>query len=323
VAKPLEYNAVLVYREDLTDKLAIFRVAPDPDWAGAVEGSIPDFNGGQYTVLGLNNSGQPDKGSVQRAYSIASPPEEKDYLEFYIRYVDEPASDNPLTHLLWNLAQGDRIYLGRKITGHFCLEKTVGHDDPRLKIFVAAGTGLAPFVSILLSYIRRGLDPGRFMVLHGASRPQDLGYGDELATVFRDFPQRYSPTISRPQEAPGWSGDLGRVETFFDEKRLPIIEERLGLEVGGLVPERAVVYVCGLYGTIHNTLVSLMRRGFVPSDRKIRQTLGLMEEPPSLFFEQYDSEPILDVDNKAKMDRLMAQTPFASSRQGDSESVQP
>jgi len=143
MGKPLEYNATLLERLDLTDKLSILRVRPDPDWGAEADGQIPDFEGGQYAVLGLNNAAAPEKGSVQRAYSIASPPEEKRWLEFYIRFVDQPASDNPLTHLLWELKAGERLYLGRKITGHFTLAKTVGTEDPRLKVFVAAGTGLA------------------------------------------------------------------------------------------------------------------------------------------------------------------------------------
>ncbi len=312
MAKPIEYNATVLERVDLTDKLAIFRVKPDRGWGGdpAGAGQIPDFEGGQYAVLGLNHPTDPEKGSVLRPYSIASPPEEKRFLEFYVRYVDLPESKNPLTHLLWDLKSGDRIYLGRKITGHFTLSRTIGEDDPRLRVFVAAGTGLAPFVSILASCVQRGLDPSRFAVLHGVSRAEDLGYREDLLSVFGNLPDRYAPTISRPGENPNWTGCIGRVESFFDHERLSELEARLGLEEGGLTPDRAVVFICGLYGTIHHTLLRLMRRGFVPNDRRIREGLGLLDQPPTLFFEQYDSAPVLDVRNKAELEILLAETPF-------------
>ncbi len=312
MGKPLEYNATLVERIDMTDKLAIFRVQPDADWGVDKSGQIPDFEGGQYVALGLNNQDDPEKGAVIRPYSIASPPEEKRFLEFYIRYVEQPESENPLTHLLWRMQTGDRLHLGRKITGHFTLGRTIGADDQRLKVFVAAGTGLAPFISIIGSYIRQGKSPDCFAVLHGACRPEDLGYREELKMIFNDLPHRYAPTVSRPQDAPDWCGDCGRVETFFDNEKLGDIERRLGMAEGELTPERAVVYICGLYGTIHCTLVRLMRRGFVPNDRTIRKGLGLDDVPASLFFEQYDNTTILDVRNRDEMERLLADTPFAS-----------
>jgi len=310
--KSLEYNAVLVERIDLTDKLAIFRVKPDEGWGTDKSGRIPDFEGGQYVVLGLINRHDPAKGAVLRPYSIASPPEEKRYLEFYVRFVERPLSDNPLTHLLWRLQPGDRLHLGHRITGHFTLANTVGPDDPRLKVFVAAGTGLAPFLSIVLSYLRRGVPPSHFVILHGAREPRDLGYRDDLRRIFDALPQRYLPTISQPGRSPDWSGEIGRVETFFDDEKLSALEARLGFKEGDLTPERAVVYVCGLYGTIHNTLVRLLRRGFVPNDRLIRKGLSLMDRPASLFFEKYDDAPILDPSNKEEMTRLLAETPFGA-----------
>lgn len=314
MAKPLQYNASLVERVDLTPRLALFRIQPGPNWGRDGEGQIPDFEGGQYCTLGLNNDEQSDKGSVSRAYSVASPPEEKRWLEFYIRYVDQPASDNPLTHLLWKLRPGDPLWLGPKIVGHFTLAKTVGEDDPRLKVFVAAGTGLAPFVSMILSWQRRELPLDRFAVLHGVSHPEDLGYREDLQTIFADMPSRYLPTVSRPAQTQGWTGQQGRVETFFDTEKLGDLEQRLGFAEGEFVPERAVVYICGLYGTIHNTLVSLLRRGFVPNDRTIRRDLGLESVPASLFFEQYDSVPVLDTKNREEMARLLADSPLAVQR---------
>ena len=310
--KSLPYNATLVGRVDLTDKLSILRVQPDETWGPAGDGTIPEFEPGQYISLGLNNLEDEEKGAVQRAYSIASPPEEKRWLEFYIRFVDQPASDNPLTHQLWKLKAGDRLFLGKKIVGHFTLAKSIAPDDTRLLVTVAAGTGLAPFYSMVASARNRGQDVRRFAVLHGVSYEADLGYRRELEELFREAPGLYMPTISRPAQCPGWTGATGRVESHFaDPDKLAALEERLGLGVGGLVPERAVVFICGLTGTIQNVLLSLLRRGFVPSDRALRKALGLTDLEPTLFYEQYDSEPILDVSDPENVARILADTPFA------------
>ncbi len=101
--KPLVYNAMILKRIDLTDRLSIFYIQPDP--AKGIDAEfiplVQEFTAGQYALLGANHEKHPEKGAVRRAYSIASPPEERRWMEFYIRYVQHPASESPLTHLLW------------------------------------------------------------------------------------------------------------------------------------------------------------------------------------------------------------------------------
>lgn len=297
--KPLEYNATLVERIDLTPTLGIFRVRADEPLDGD-----PPFVPGQYVTIGLNNENEPALGSVRRPMSIASAPGDQDgLLELYIRYVNYPESKNPLTHLLWLARNGDRMYLRPKAVGHFTLEHTIGDADPRLKIFVAAGTGLAPFLSIVRDRTVR--DPtaplGEYAILHGASYPADLGYRDELERL-RSRGLHYFATISRPHEAPDWQGDTGRVEDYFLPERLEELESRTGVAVR---PASAVVYICGLQGTIGQTIERLLHRGFVPENRKLRRAFEVPDEvPASLFFEQYDTTPVIDIKNPAVLDPL-------------------
>src|SRR3990167_9356329 len=112
MAKP-EFNAVLSERIDLSPDLAIFKVKPK-GWV------IPEFRAGQFVVLGLPGSAprcvgsQPDEKPadpdkfIQRAYSIASTPLIKDYLEFYITVVRHGL----FTPRLFSLKAGDNIFLG-------------------------------------------------------------------------------------------------------------------------------------------------------------------------------------------------------------------
>lgn len=311
--KSLVYNATLVHREDLTDLLGIFRVRPDPPdgAASSSDATIPAFAAGQYAVLGANNDLQPAKGAIRRAYSIGSPPYEQRWLEFYVRYVDQPTSPNPLTHLLWQMGADSRLWLGPKITGRFTMRDTLEPDDTRFRLFVAAGTGLAPFVSMVMQADRDGEFRAGYApncaVLHGASHPSDLGYQSDLEALMNRVERRFFPSISRPHLHPEWQGDTGRVEDYFTGGKLAELERRLGREPGFLSPENCIVYVCGLQGTIAETVKRLLPRGFIPDNRRIRDALNLPTQlPPTLFYEQYDTTPILDLQDRELMESLQA-----------------
>lgn len=304
MAKNVDYNATLVERIDLTPALAVFKIRPDEPVT-----DNPRFKPGQYMTIGLNNEEKPALGSVRRPMSIVSAPEEGDVFEFYIRFVSHPESENPLTHLLWKARTDDRIFLRSKAAGTFTLEDSIGTADRRKKICVAAGTGLAPFLSMARSAILK--DPQArlddFVILHGASYPDDLCYRDELARL-AERGLHYFGTISRPKEAPDWQGDVGRVEDYFAPGRIDQLEERLGLPKGGMTPKTAAIFICGLQGTISETVLRLLPRGFVPENKKLRRALEVEEgQHASLFFEQYDSTPVIPVDDAELMAKLRQQ----------------
>ena len=74
----LTENATLLERIEIDPTLVIFRIRPDAIPASGEPWFLP----GQYVTIGI--------GGVQRAYSIASEPEERRWLEFYIRFAREP-----------------------------------------------------------------------------------------------------------------------------------------------------------------------------------------------------------------------------------------
>ena len=162
----------VIQRVDLTAALSVFLIQPD-----RLPSRVPWFTAGQYCVLGLNNDERPDLGSVRRSMSIASAPEDEGPLEFYIRRIGVPKSNNPLTHLMWALKRGDRLTCVLSAPASSRIEDTIGSSDERLRVLVAAGTGIAPFVSMIRSEVRRNprADLSRWAVLHGASYPEELG----------------------------------------------------------------------------------------------------------------------------------------------------
>ncbi len=310
--KALEYNATLSERVDLTDALTLFRVKPDQ-----MPAERPWFVPGQYCVLGMNNEAKPELGSVRRSMSIASAPEDDGATEFYVRWVAKPESENPLTHLLWKLKAGDRMYMRPVAAGVFTVKDTVGVDDPRLRVMVAAGTGSAPFLSMVRSELRRNpnADLSKYVLLHGASYPADLGYRDELMQMVERNKLRYWGTVSRPKEAPDWRGDTGRVEAFFDGARLADFEHRLGLPTGGFTPKNAIVLICGLTGTITGTVIPLIDRGFIPDFKRIREALGVpADAKDSVFYEQYDTEPVINIKDPAVVEPLRARMQAALAK---------
>jgi ferredoxin--NADP+ reductase len=64
----VENKGTLTYIRVLKDDLEILRIKPQ-------DGPVPDFKAGQFVTLAVNNPA--DGKVVRRAYSIASPPEQK------------------------------------------------------------------------------------------------------------------------------------------------------------------------------------------------------------------------------------------------------
>ena len=234
MAKPI-LDATIVAREDFNDTLSIFRLE--------LEGGVPDFEPGQFVTLGLPDPEPEREGKmVWRAYSIASAPSEKRWLELYIRWARKPV-DGKFTTQLWKLPVGAKLK-HRGCTGPFTVEMTWpdGRPDDRRLLLVGGGTGLAPFVSFAVEFRQeetREAGPGEFKLV-------------------------YVPTISRPQEEAnaGWSGATGRVETLLQpregETRSPI-EKRLDVD---LTPEHFACYVCGYDNTVKAAMAVLEPKGF-------------------------------------------------------------
>lgn len=106
---------------------------------------------------------------IKRAYSIASAGTNTAYLEFYINLVPSGA----LTPRLFALQPGDTVYLGSKITGMFTIDEVPAE---RNLLFIATGTGLAPYVSMIRTHLLANPER-KLCILHGARHSWELGTG--------------------------------------------------------------------------------------------------------------------------------------------------
>jgi ferredoxin--NADP+ reductase len=255
-----ELNATLVQKILVSPTLAIMRFTPD-GW------ELPEFKAGQYGVLGLPYSApriptadplpikEPDK-LIKRAYSVASSSVVKEYVEFYIALVES----GELTPRLFALEPGDKVWLSGKFTGMFTLEEV---PDRKNILFIATGTGLAPYMSMLRTNLKCNSDQ-KYAVFHGARHSWDLGYRSELnglARLCENF--AYMPIIDHPEEENNrWAGDVGFVNDLWKKRKL---KEAWGIDPS---PENTRIFLCGNPLMITSMLEILHEEGFEEFNRR-------------------------------------------------------
>ncbi len=265
----VDNKATITYVQLLKEDLVIIRLVPK-------DSPVPDYQPGQFITLGLPNPLEGGK-IVRRAYSIASHPENRKYVELVIRWVRKPLPGR-LTTQLFNAKEGDEI-LWLKPTGRALLiNETLpnGEKDNRRIVCIGGGTGLAPFVSFAQHLHDIG-DKREIIVLHGASYVDELSYKELLTDLENESKARgkdqwnfkYRAAISRPQEwfNRSWAGQVGRVETFLRPRDNGIspLEELIGDEI---TKENTIFYVCGWQGTIDGVMDFLKPKGFVTEHDK-------------------------------------------------------
>jgi ferredoxin--NADP+ reductase len=254
-----QLNAVVALKNELTPRLMIMRVVAD-GW------ELPDFEAGQFTVLGLPGSAPrcslagpenppPDPNKlIRRAYSVASSSLLHEYMEFYISLV----SSGALTPRLFALELGDHLWLSSRMTGMFTLDQV---PPDKNVVLVATGTGLAPYMSMLSTNLQCARDGGserRFAVLHGAFHSWDLGYRSELLTLQHLCPNlTYVATIDGPgQEPVPWTGRTGFVQELW---AAGVVAESWGFQP---TPDNTHVFLCGNPFMIRDMEELLTKEGF-------------------------------------------------------------
>ncbi|MCM2280173.1 MAG: FAD-binding oxidoreductase [Oligoflexia bacterium] len=157
------------------------------------------FEAGQFISVVIPGAG-PKGRDLRRAYSIASSPEMKP-VELCVKLVEE----GPGTHYLYRLKPGD-TFKGYAPYGDFVYKTPAG----RKVVFVATGTGLAPFRAMVLSERFKATAPGPITALLGVRTEDELLYCD---TFEKRDGIRWIPAVSRPKG--DWKGFRGRVTDFL------------------------------------------------------------------------------------------------------------
>jgi len=209
---------------------------------GLPVGQELNFKAGQYVQMFI-----PYEGGVRRkAYSIASSPSHRDYFELCVTLVDGGLSS---THL-HSMKPGDSIQ-GLAPLGNFHIQEVT-----RDLVFVATGSGVAPFRAMVNDLLERGVT-NNMILLYGHRLESDFIYRsewDDLARRHKNF--RYVFTVSRDRNHVGEHG-------YVQDKIVPCIPDYLKKDF----------YMCGLSNMIMGVNDKLLSLG-VPKNQ--------------IHFEKYD-----------------------------------
>lgn len=229
-----EYEATVESITDLTKIIKMIRIR-------LPEGEEMSFKAGQYVQLKAPLY-EGNSEEIYRAYSIASSPLEKGYIDLVIGYVPEGIAT---TYVHQHLKEGDEIHINGPY-GDFYYQ-----DNDREMVMVAVGTGVAPVLSIL-NYMKSKDIQRKARFYFGAKTPDDLfmlDYFKELEDSLADF--KFIPCLSRVDEGSDWDGFKGRVNNAIDQ----YIEDGDNKEG----------YLCGNEPMINSVVDSLTKKG-VPEE---------------------------------------------------------
>ena len=184
--------------------------------------------------------------AITRAYSIASPPDGRSFA-----LCANLVPEGRFSPFLFGMKPGDEIDF-KGPYGAFILRRPVADS-----IFVATGTGIAPFRSMLLAKLSEN-PRVNFTLVFGVRHEGGLLYHEEWQRMASQYPNlRYLPTLTRPSTE--WTGQTGRVHHHV----LEVLGERRDIDI----------YICGL-------------REMVDELRSKLKELGL--DRKRLIYEKYD-----------------------------------
>lgn len=217
----IDYSGLLLTQTHDSLEVTGIRHLTDTAYVLRVERKNLKLKAGQHISLGVGENGS------TREYSIYSG-ENEQFIEVLIKEVEEGL----ISRQLKKCKIGDRVKFDGPV-GYFLIDEEPRKSDKFL--FIASGTGIAPFHSFIRSYPE--LD---FKLLHG------VRYGSEAYEKSEYDPGRFVLCTSRDEE-----GDFnGRVTDFLKENP---------------VDPNTQVYLCGNCEMIHDAYDILLDQG-IPAD---------------------------------------------------------
>lgn len=190
-----EYKTVVSEMEDLTYDIKRVRFE-------LKEPNTVDFKPGQYMQIKVPGI------EVIRAYSLASNPSHKNYVEMLIRLVP---NGQATTYVHKALRVKDKVTLIGPF-GDFFLQE----DSDKPIVCIAGGSGKAPIRSILFRLKELGMTR-KVQYFFGAKSVKDLYYTEEFLQLSKEFPNfEYIPALSAPDEGDNWKGETGLITEVLD-----------------------------------------------------------------------------------------------------------
>jgi Na+-transporting NADH:ubiquinone oxidoreductase subunit F len=225
-----EYKGTVESLTDLNHDIKLLRIA-------LPEGEEIDFIPGQYIQIetpAYKKTPEP----VYRAYSIASDPRDKTHLDFCIRLVPGGICT---TYVFEHMEAGNPIRFNGPY-GDFHLT-----DTDKDMIFIAGGSGMAPFLCMLAHIKNEGITRN-VTYFFGARSRRDLICLDKMAAFEKALPNfKFVPCLSEALPEDNWEGETGLV-TDVMSRHCPDLSNM-------------EAYLCGSPGMIDASVAALTSKG--------------------------------------------------------------
>lgn len=205
------------------------------------ERNVPfDYIAGQYITLRFDSLSEKP---VVRSYTMSSAPSVDPSVLLTVKKIDGGLVS---THLCEGVRKGD-VLKARGPIGKFCLEKETSCKDV---VFIAAGSGVTPFVSMMKEYAQK--DEVSLSLLVSFKTPEDRICGVELDHFQGLSNLRVQETFTRKVEtAEQWKGRI-------DEEKLNSFCESVYLE--------KTFFICGPDIMMDNVSKFLLQQGVGPEN---------------------------------------------------------
>lgn len=231
------YDATLTKIEFLTPRVKGLRFQ-------LPAGKLINFRAGQFVQMYI-----PTPEKVRRtSYSVASAPFDHDHVDLCVTLVRDGVSSN----YLHKMKEGDKIQMMGPL-GRFTLPEAL----PRDIVFVCAGSGVAPFRSMILDLLHNKTDKNVYLVF-GNRYEHDIIYRNEFQALEGKH-DNFKKLFTLSQGDSNWTGQRGYVQ----DKLVDFIPN----------PAQKDFYICGLVKMIDGVVEKL-------------QSLGVPKE--QIHYERYD-----------------------------------
>ena len=232
----------------------IVEIIPQTHDTAVFRFSVPDnfdYYAGQFVMLRVDMKEangfkiRDNKNPSQiRAFSIASTPTQKGYVETAIK-----AEEDGFVSVYMNKVAevGDAIKVSGPY-GKFYFKEDMGDEV----VLLGAGSGITPLIGILRYIAAKNLQT-KAMLVYSNKTPQDIVYKKDLEDLSKTPNIKIVNTITRSKEEHKWEGETGRISEELIKKNVPDITKPL-------------YYICGSPEFSH-TMESMLVKMGVPNGR--------------------------------------------------------
>ena len=201
-----------------------------------------NFYPGQFFMVSFVDD---QEFKVSRAYSIASSPLNKEYLEIGLDKV------GPFTTKLFAMKKGDLLKF-KGPYGKFYFNEEMENN----LVLIGGGTGITPLMGIIRYCNNKNLS-NKIKFIYSVKTPHDIVYKGDLEKIKKSNKNfDYVVTITRPNSEHNWKGRIGRIDIDLLKQNIEDVENSL-------------YFLCGPNEFVHSIIEMLENLGVNKEQIKI------------------------------------------------------